>query len=387
VNIANIRRTRPFRHPLLVAGAAALLILTAAPAWAEVPTATRDTPKLSGVVWTTVFAGDTVYLGGDFTSVKVGNSTYSRQRLAAFNANTGALLPWAPSVDSTVRALAVADGSVYAAGEFVLANGSVRDNLAKFGALTGALDPVLNLAITGQPYALAVGAGRLYLGGSFAAVGSSPRSNLAAVTLSSDTLDPSWTPSADDRVSSLTVTANRIYAGGRFRRINGRRDTVRIAALSPSTGAPDPTFTGYLPYTVNSVAADSTSVYAGVGGPGGRVTALDNHGAPRWTITTDGDIAAVGALDGTVYAGGHFDHVCRTARVADIQGDCLDGRVDRVKLFAVNADGQLSPWIANANGVVGVLTVATDPVRNRLAVGGAFTTINGVTRNRFAQFG
>jgi hypothetical protein len=86
----------------------------------------------------------------------------------------------------------------------------------------------------------------------------------------------------------------------------------------------------------------------------------------------------------TVYIGGHFDKACRTARTG-IQGVCLDGDDRRVKLVALNAStGNLQPWTADANGVEGVLTMAAGV--GSVAAGGAFTTINGASTKRLAQF-
>jgi hypothetical protein len=59
----------------------------------------------------------------------------------------------------------------------------------------------------------------------------------------------------------------------------------------------------------------------------------------------------------------------------------------RVKLAALNtATGNLQSWTANANGIEGVLTLATNASFGAVAAGGAFTTINGVSRKRLAQF-
>ncbi|MGO7983817.1 hypothetical protein ACC691_38915, partial [Rhizobium johnstonii] len=53
-------------------------------------------PKPAAAVRSIVATASTVYLGGKFTSVGTGQ----RNRVAAVNASDGALLPWAPSVDS-----------------------------------------------------------------------------------------------------------------------------------------------------------------------------------------------------------------------------------------------------------------------------------------------
>jgi hypothetical protein len=91
-------------------------------------------------------------------------------------------------------------------------------------------------------------------------------------------------------------------------------------------------------------------------------------------------------LGNVVYAGGHFDRACSTARTGT-QGTCVDGADDRVKLAALaSADGHLLDWTADANGVEGVFALAANASLDAVAMGGAFTTVDGRTQKRFAQF-
>src|SRR5581483_8291754 len=136
------------------------------------------------------------------------------------------------------------------------------------------------------------------------------------------------------------------------------------------------------------LAVGPNGVYAALGGTGGRVIAFGFDGTPVWTTTADGDVQAVGILDDVVYLGGHFDNVCVT-NVNGVQGTCVDGSMPRVKLAAVDAsNGTLLPWDPHANGIHGVLALATSAgtgmVPGAVGAGGEFTTLGGLWHPRFA---
>jgi len=122
-----------------------------------------------------------------------------------------------------------------------------------------------------------------------------------------------------------------------------------------------------------------------LGGQGGRTISYTTGGVAKWTITTDGDAQALAVLGSTVYIGGHFDNVCRSAATGD-HGVCLDGSVSRIKLAATDLDGNLLPWAPQGNGVRGVLAMTGSTATDMIVVGGEFTTLDGTTQKRFALF-
>ncbi len=370
-------------------GAVALLIGTvAANASASAPTlesAPQRTPTFDNNVYAVAFRGDTVYVGGNFTRAYTGGRSYARQRLAAFDARTGALLDWRPSADAAVHALAVAGGAVYAAGDFASVSGASRDSLVKLDASTGAV-AAFRHGVLGRPFALAAGAGRLYLAGSFTGIDDAPRANLAAFSLDSGELDGAWAPTTDDVVEALAVTPSRVYLGGRYHRVNNISSTLRLTAVDPVSGVLDRSFLPKPPAVVHAIAVDNANVYAAQGGQGGRATAYTLRGVRRWTRVFDGDVQAVAVLGGVAYIGGHFDTACTTDRNG-VHGVCTDGYAVRVKLAAVGPAGELLDWAPRANGVHGVFVVVANPALNVACVGGAFTTIDGSTHRRLALFG
>ena len=369
-----------------VTGAAALAACAVAqPASAAVGTTVRMAPSFNGSVYAIAYRGDTVFVGGSFTSTTVGGRSVSRERLAAFDSRTGALLGWAPRADGTVRALAVSGPSVYAAGDFGAVSGHARDSLARIDAGSGAVGTFAH-GIDGSPRALAVGNGRLYLAGTISRVDRQARPRLAAFSLTSGELDDDWTPTADNTVYSLAYRDTKVYLGGSFHRADDVSSTLRLAAVDATSGELDRSFRPAPPAVVYSVAVDGNGVYAAMGGPGGRAAAFTTAGRTRWTRTFDGDAQAIAVLDGTAYVGGHFDRACTTGTTG-AHGTCTDGSVSRVKLAAVRGDGSLAGWAPQANGIIGVRTIAVDRTPGTVAAGGDFTTIGGQSQRRFASFG
>jgi hypothetical protein len=336
------------------------------------------------------YLGNTLFTAGTFTNAQRSGKLTPRTRLAAVDATNGTLLPWAPTADGPVNALVTdpATNTVYIAGTFTHVNGVARDGLAQLDATSGALTSFKH-NVSGTPRALAIAAGRLYLGGSITSVDGATVGYSAAFTLSTGALDKGFAAKADAQVLAIAYDAstNRLYLGGKFHRINGARKTGKLAAVNPATGAVVSAFVSRVAVEVRSITFGSGSVYAALGGAGGRAVAYSPTGAVRWQVTTDGDSQAVAFLGAVLYVGGHFDNACTTPIVTATKGDCVDGHISRVKFLAVDAgSGTLLPWDPHSSGVHGVDVFAVSTSLNKLAAGGEFNTIGGISRKKFAQF-
>lgn len=125
--------------PILATQVAALDANTAAPAWTSPVFSYLDLVYRDGGIGTLAIDGNTLYAGGSFTRV----GAAARTRMAAFDAATGALLPWAPSVGGIgVGSIAAASGRVAFGGLLRSVGGIVKRGIVSLDLTTGRPTPV-----------------------------------------------------------------------------------------------------------------------------------------------------------------------------------------------------------------------------------------------------
>ncbi len=300
-------------------------------------------PNPDGGVLALAVSGDTVYVGGFFTTI----GGQVRKGIAALDAGTGAATAWNPNSEYGVFALAVAGDTVYAGGSFTAIGGQTRFNLAALDATTGAAT-AWNPKPDGRVSALAVSGDTVYAGGLFGSIGGQKRSLIAALDAATG-VATAWNPNAEGATCpppcrfppplALAVSGNTVYVAGDFTTIGGQARSS-LAALDATTGAA----TAWNPnpgYGVMALAVSGDTVYVGggftaIGGQArNNIAALDATTGAATAWNPNPDIGTYGVLalavsGNTVYAGGGF---------AQISG------VPRAGFAALPANGTPSPTL------------------------------------------
>jgi hypothetical protein len=348
--------------------------------------------QTNGRVDAIVRVGSTVYIGGTFTTVRPagsspGTDTVPRDRLAAFSADTGALLPWNPGTNSTVNALAASpDGhTIYVGGRFGRLGGKARHNLGAVRSGSG-LVKSFRADTDRRVLALAASKKRLYVGGKLSRIDGITRNHLAALSAHGKVL-PKWRPGPNGFVRALALSRNRksVFVGGDFTAAGGKKQP-RLARLNVTNGHARP-FHKHPGYPVVQIVATRHRLYVAGNGAGGHAASYTVTGGFRWVRQVDGAAHAIARVGGAVYVGGQFANVCVGNTGHPTMGfDCPTVLTARRRLAAfATSDGSVLSWDPGANSIDGVFAVAR--VGAGLQVGGDFTVVGGVDQQGYAAFG
>src|SRR5919107_777448 len=366
--------------------------------------------------------GNTLYIGGEFTRVRenppgVAGRSFAANSLAAIDVATGeAISTWNPNVtggNAMIRALELsADGNkLFIGGNFTAVGGQPRQNLAAVDAASGTVEPfaptVMASGQTPWVYALLANDSKLYVGGAFNIVEGRSRPRLAAFDLSTGALDTAWRPKTNGinvRELEFDNAGTSIFVAGRFNSLtgsdgaSGQRESV--ARVFTDTGNLHP---WAIPLGVVgdpqvgfdlTVSADGKRLYGGFGlGPNFLAAfRLDNGntGSQLWKFNTVGDVQTVALSpdESRLFFGGHFG-------TNQLEQTVCGNRV-LSGLASVNpATGaiycdwvpQLAPSTNNGNGAWDMSDTG-----EALWVGGGFTEVTGgvppttVTQPNIARF-
>ena len=219
-------------------------------------------PKREGDVEAQAFvqSGNTMYVGGNFTSVQrtatsTGVDKVAQSFLAAFDVNTGELVrTFTPQLNGSVMTLALLpSGDIVAGGMFSTANGAPAPALVAVNPVTGATSTTWKVSPENRMSngvlrvsALSVEGNWLYLGGAFTHLAGGTRpdnwvyaKSAARVSLADGSPDSTWNPEFNGTVVAIDASddGSRLYASGYFT-TSGTAAAFKAAAVEAGPGAP-----------------------------------------------------------------------------------------------------------------------------------------------------
>ena len=361
--------------------------------------------QTNSTVWAIAAAAGAVYVGGQFTAVRppgdaAGKGNVTRTYLAKFNAKTGKLLTFHPTLDGDVRALAVSPNgkTLYVGGAFTHvtmpgAKKAFRERLAAFSTVTGALSTTWQPTANSKVLAIDASGSSVYLGGDFTSLDSQPRSHAGAVSTGGGLLP--WAPQPNGSVTSVAAADSRVLVGGYFTQIDGVTQQA-IGSTDPKFGAHEPWAATIVPNragctsVVKDIVVQGATAYIANEGSGGGCfdgtwAARVSNGALVWENECLGATQALAIVNNWLYKGSHAHDCAYTAGGWPQVPNPAGGNVTHRLLDQSLANGTLGHWTPTTNGNnLGPRVMATDGTR--LFVGGEFTTVNGRPQQGFARF-
>ena len=348
------------------------------------------TPNPNGIVHTLALSGTTVYVGGAFMTI----SGQPLNRIAAINSTNGtANTNFNPNSSGVVRSIvlsATAD-TIYVGGSFISTitvpnsiGGQARFRVAALKATDGTatswnpIDSVTNSANNATINAMILSGNNLFIAGTFTRAGGQARNRLAAIDIKMAAVT-NWNPDADGEVKTMALSKTTMYVGGAFTKFNNKTiERSKIAAIDITTGVP----TVWRPQadnTVNSLSISGNFIYAGgaftVIGSGQSRTNVACLFLSNGLATSFNEVPSGSPAD--TYSGPNnaVNSVAVLGNSICIGGTFtgVDGLI-RNRLAAIDmTSNTITSWNPNAGGAVNTILVSG----NTVYVGGLFTTMGG----------
>ncbi|MBP6391352.1 MAG: hypothetical protein KA175_07520 [Flavobacteriales bacterium] len=319
-------------------------------------------------------ANNTVYIGGDFNSVK---PPFDIGRGADLSMATGAAdIRFKIPNDQVNAVVSDGNGGWFIAGIFVTVGDSSRTVLAHLGSDGNATAWNANLSFGVTISCLLLKGDTLIVGGAFNQFGGVARSGVALVHRQTGQVLGlnAMTSGGSNWVATMALSGNTLYVGGSFTTAMGQ-PRANLCAINLTTGA----LAAWNPGTVGRVramAVDGAALYIGgeftaAGGSARtRLAALNlATGVPTaFNPAANSTVWALAISNGQVYVGGQFTTI---------------GGQPRDRLAQVSTAGALGAWNPNASSTVWALVIANSTIY----AGGSFSTINGITHSGIAALG
>ncbi len=336
---------------------------------------------IPGEVRSLAATGDTVFFGGEFSSV----GGQLRRRLAAVVEPASTPLAWDPNItgpvatyfgDVVVSTIALLPGRVIVGGHFTTVGGQPRMGLALVDRASGLAtdwNPVFTSTLSdgsADITSIAVEGDSAYVSGGFFDVNGRSRRYCAKLDLGSDGVS-AWDPQPTDLVHAIATQGDRVFLGGVFSGLGSQwRRRIDIAAFDVTTGAvkewnPNPDGLDVRTMALSHGRVYVCGFFAEIGGqPRDGLAAIDTltGAATDWYPMTDGWTKTLEVVGDTLYIGGMFTNVDGQPR-------------ERLASFDLNT-GILTDWSPNANSDVFDIALKG----NTVYLAGFFSAVGGVPR-------
>jgi uncharacterized delta-60 repeat protein len=276
------------------------------------------------------------------------------------------------------------DGKIIAAGMFTQFGENARHGIARLNP-DGTFDAAFLAEAMGNVYALALQPdGKLFIGGTFTKVNGATRRRLARLN-ADGALDDGFSGNmgANRDIHALQLQPDgKLIVAGNFDASGGKK-LNRIVRMNPE-GTRDAAF--------NPGAGASAIIWSVAVQPDGKILAVGDFAAfDRKARARIVRLEAGGAVDDTFdEEAGANAQIFAVALQRDwkilIGGDFFQvNKTEQNRIARLNADGSVDPTFrggAGANSGIRCLAVQPD---GKILVGGIFTSIQGIPRNRIAR--
>ncbi len=295
-------------------------------------------PQINGVVWAQVIVGNTVFVGGSFTTARpfgsaAGVNEVSRTYILAYDLTTGALdSSFAPTLNGQILGMAVSPDqqTLYITGDFTQINGQWRVRAAAFSTSTGALNPSFRPTLSTTGRAITATNSTVYIGGDFTSVASvtggalQPHGSLAAFSASDGSIVQSFTGGANQPVLALAIApgSGKLVVGGRFTTLGGQ-PAYGLGWVDPVTGVGShliandyvanygdvAAITSLTPDPASGAVVGTAYMYGGTGNDEGPFRFDGATGNLIWLADCHGDTYSAFQSGQAVYVASH-QHYC-----------------------------------------------------------------------------